>query len=203
MKRDIANIIRDLDNKNNNDIIHKKHLLEQMFNEDPDLKEILGTPEPKPLNKYKDKSNPTPEELKKRREILDYNEKIRRPQIVPYIKLNGIQQEVLNFIMFDIDDNGENYYNKAIKTQEVIVMAVVHEDNMETEYGIVRTDLLGYIVRDLLCWSNAVGFHLRCTSDRPMIIDNDYYARKMTFTANSPNVVNYHGGLKNRYDVSI
>lgn len=104
MKRDIANIKRDLDNRHNNDIIYKKDELMKIFNEDPDLKEVLGAKQPKPLNKYRDKDNPTEEELKKRQEILDYNEAIKHDQIVPWIKLNGVQKEVLNFIMFDIWD---------------------------------------------------------------------------------------------------
>lgn len=42
MIRDIKNITRDLENKKNNDIIYKKNKLLQIFNEDPDLNEILG-----------------------------------------------------------------------------------------------------------------------------------------------------------------
>ena len=42
MQRDISNIIRDLENKKNNDIIWKKNKVMEMFKEDPDLIEILG-----------------------------------------------------------------------------------------------------------------------------------------------------------------
>ena len=65
MKRDIANIKRDLDNRYNNDIIYKKDQIMKIFQEDPDLKEVLGAKQPKPLNKYRDANNPTEEELKK------------------------------------------------------------------------------------------------------------------------------------------
>ena len=41
-----------------------------------------------------------------------------------------------------------------MKIQTLIVMCLVHEDDLDTEYGIVRTDLLSYIVKDLLCWTN-------------------------------------------------
>ena len=57
MKRDIKGISRDLDDRNNNDIIYKKDKLLKMFNEDPDLKDILGVLEPKPLNEYSDINN--------------------------------------------------------------------------------------------------------------------------------------------------
>lgn len=105
MIRDIEKIKRDLEDKKNNDIIRKKDLLEEMFKKDPDILEILGQKEKMPLNKYIDKNNPTDEELAKRKEILEYNEKINHRQIVPFLKLNNIQKEVLNFLMFDIDDN--------------------------------------------------------------------------------------------------
>ena len=149
MQRDIANIVRDLENKKNNDIIWKKDKLMKMFKEDPDLLEILGQRPKRPLNKLSDP--PTEEELKERQEIEEYNEKIQHEQIVPWLKLNGVQKEVLNFIMFDIDDTDVSYTNNVIKNQYLIVMCLVHEDDMETEYGIARTDLLDYIVKDLLC----------------------------------------------------
>lgn len=200
MKRDIKGIIRDLDERKNNDIIYKKDLLLKMFNEDPDLKDVLGVLSPKPLNIYKDKNNPTEEELKIRQEIIEYNEKIKHEQIVPFLKLNGLQKEVLNFVMFDIRDDGVDYYNDTKKKQYIEVMCVVHEDDMETEYGIVRTDLLGYIIRDLLCWSNALGFHAVLEEDRPYIMDADYYSRRMRFLIKAPNVVNGHMGRLNKYD---
>ena len=200
MKRNIEQIKRDLDDKKNNDIIQKKEILREMFESDPDLKEVLGSLEPRPLNKYVDKNNPTEEELLKRQEIIDYNERIRHDQIVPFLKLNGLQKEVLNFIMYDFNDDGLDYYNDAVKKQYLTVMCVVHENDMDTEYGIVRTDLLDYIVKDLLSWSNALGFHLIPEEDRPMIIDTNYYCRRIRFLIKSPNVVRGHMGMNNKYD---
>ena len=200
MKRDIANITRDLEKKENNDIIYKKHLVEKMFNEDPDLLEVLGAKEKQPLNKYADTENPTEEELEKRRQILDYNERVTHKQILPYCKLNGLQKEVLNFVMFDINDNSVSYVNQIIKKQQLIVICLVHEDDMETPYGIPRTDLLDYIVRDLLCWTNALGMQLKLINDFPDINDGKYYSRTLKFEIDAPNVVNGHMGMHNKYD---
>ena len=196
----ILRIVRDLDDKTNNDIICKKDKLRKMFNEDPDLKDVLGVLPPKPLNEYLNPSNPTEDELKIRQEIIEYNEKIKHEQIVPFLKLNGLQKEVLNFVMFDIRDDGTSYYNDTVKKQYIEVMCVVHEDDMETEYGIVRTDLLDYIIRDLLCWTNSLGFHVVLEEDRPYIVDADYYCRRMRFVINAPNIVNKHMGRINKYD---
>lgn len=197
MKRDIANIIRDLENKKNNDIIWKKDKLMKMFKEDPDLLEILGQKPRRPLNRLS--SPPTEEELKERQEIEEYNERIQHEQIVPWLKLNGIQKEVLNFVMFDIDDTDVSYTNDLIKNQYLIVMCLVHEDDMETEYGIARTDLLDYIVKDLLCWTNALGMQLKCVNDFQDIIDTKYYARTLKFKIKELNNVQGGGNKHDRF----
>ena len=197
MQRDISNILRDLENKKNNDIIWKKNKVMEMFREDPDLIEVLGQKPKRPLNQYEDADNPTKEELKLRKEIEDYNEKVQHVQIIPWLKLNGLQKEVLNFIMFDIDDVDVSYTNNIIKNQYLIVMCLVHEDDMETAYDIPRTDLLDYIVRDLLCWTNALGMQLKYVNGFRDIIDSKYYARTIKFKIEAPN--NVQGG-GNRYD---
>ena len=171
-----------------------------MFKEDPDLLEILGQKPRRPLNKLS--NPPTEEELKERQEIEDYNERIQHDQIVPWLKLNGIQKEVLNFVMFDIDDSDVSYSNNAIKKQYIIVMCLVHEDDMDTEYGIARTDLLDYIIKDLLNWSNVLGAQLKCTNDFQDIIDSKYYCRTLKFEITEINSAN---GLRdgigvNKYD---
>lgn len=200
MQRDIAKIMRDLEDKRNNDIIYKKDKLMKMFKEDPDLMEVLGAKQKQPLNEYEDPDDPTEEELEKRQQIIDYNEKITHEQIVPWLKLNGLQKEVVNFLMFDIRDASVSYVNQIIKNQEIVVMCCVHEDDMDTPYRIPRTDLLSYIVRDLLCWTNSLGMQLKLTNDFPDIVDNHYYCRTLKFTVEAPNTVTGHMGMHNKYD---
>ena len=171
-----------------------------MFKKDPDILEILGQKEKMPLNKYIDKNNPTDEELAKRKEILEYNEKINHRQIVPFLKLNNIQKEVLNFLMFDIDDNSVSYTNNVIKNQHLIVMCLIHEDDMDTEYGITRADLLSYLVKDLLNWSNVLGMQLKLINDFNDIIDSKYYCRTLKFLMEVLNGSKLHGVGSNSYD---
>lgn len=198
MQRDISNIKRDLEDHKNNDIIRKKAILEKTFMEDPDIIEILGAKPKQPNIKFADPENPTADELEKRREIELYNEKVEHRQIVPFLKLNGLQREVLNFLMFEIEDR-EVPFNQAIKTQYVIVMCLVHEDDTETEYGIPRQDLLSYLVKDLLCWTNALGKRLKCINDYSDIVDGKYYCRTLRFEVSEPNNQSYMGP-NNRYD---
>lgn len=198
MVRDISNITRDLENRKNNDIIRKKAIVQKMFEDDPDIIELLGAKPKRPKNKFADPNNPTEEELKKRKEIDDYNERISKKQILPYLKLIGIQNEILNFIMFDIEDRDVSY-NPAIKEQCITVMCLVHEDDVNTEYGVCRQDLLSYVVKDLLCWTNSLGKQLQCINDYCDIIDFKYYCRTLKFRINEPNTQGYMG-RNNSYD---
>lgn len=88
--------------------------------------------------------------------------------------------------------SGESY------TVTLIVMCLVHEDDLDTEYGIVRTDLLSYIVKDLLCWTNSLGNQLKCIDDYGDIIDSRYYCRTLKFEIECPN--NLYAGMNNKYD---
>lgn len=201
MQRDI-NKLRDLEsgtgNLENYDIIRKKKIVQDILVNDPDIREILGAKEPLPLNQYYDPKNPTDDELKARQEILSYNQNITHEQIVPWIKLNGIQKEVLNFILFDIYDDRVSYTNKVIKNQYLEIMILCHEQSMDTEYEIPRTDLLDWIIKDLFNWSNVLGNQLKLTSDNIRIVDNIYYCRTLLFLMTTSNGV--FGTGNNPYD---
>lgn len=190
MNRNIQKIVRDLEDKKNNDIIWKKDQLMKMFHEDPDILELLGKREKRPYT-----ANMTDEQKK---EVDIYNAAINHEQIVPWLKLNGIQKEVLNFLMFDINDQDVSYTNNVIKNQYLVVMCLVHEDDMDTEYEVTRVDLLDYVVRDLLCWSNCLGAQLKLVNDFTDIVDTKYYARTLKFKIETINGV--RNGAINPHD---
>jgi len=175
MQRDI-NMFRDFetggDNKEEFDIIRKKNLIKDILLEDPDIKEVLGA---------KDDTEAA-------------------SLIVNWLKLNGIQSEVSNFIMFDIKDVGlqGQVSGKVLKDQYLDIRCLVHENNMGTDYGIARTDLLDYLVKDLFNHSNILGMQLTLVNDVPDIIDKKYYSRNILFRMTVPNGVRGNGG--NQYD---
>lgn len=166
MERDISRIERMIDDTKNSDIIWKKSKLMEIFKQDPDLVVELGWEEGKKKEDY----------------------------IIPWLKLNGIQKEVQNYIMFDIDDTDISYSNSIIKNQTLIIMCLVHEDDMLTPYGldcrIPRTDLLSAIIKDLLNHSNTLGMKLKCISDIQDIIDSKFYCRTLRFRISELNTAN-------------
>ena len=202
MLRDI-NKLRDLENGDpkfqnaNRYIIQCKQKIADILEKDEDIKEVLNRKTPKPLNKYKDAANPTKEELQQRADIITYNNNIKHKQIVPWIKLNGIQTEVLNFIMYDIQT--ESYYGNApLENMTLWVYCLVHEADMDTEYDIPRTDLLDWLVKDNLNLSNVLGNQLKVDGDNFNIIDNVYYARIIKFKMVTSNGTT--PGNSNKYD---
>lgn len=201
MKRDLSSISRVLDDVHNNDIIYKKNKIKEMLNADPDLKEVLGQLPKLPLNKYADKNNPTEEELKERKRIEEYNEKVSHEQIIPFLKVNEIQTEVVNFVMFDIGDDRPSYTSDMIKNQTLTIMILVQEDDMDTEYGICRTDLLAYIIKDIIGNSNATGLRMKPYSDTFGVTESQYYSRTLQFLIHAPNTNNFRtGNQRNSYE---
>ena len=188
---------RILDDVKNDDIIYKKSVIKKVLNDDPDLKTVLGQLPPLPQKREVNKGQPTEAELEERKRIEEYNRRVSKPQILSFLKVNDIQKEVLNFVMFDISDERPSYTSEMIKQQYVTVLILVHEDDMETEYGIDRVDLLAYIIKDLLCWSNKTGISMKLYSDEPAISDSKYYSRTLKFLIKATNTNNFRHGMLN------
>lgn len=196
MTRDLSSISRVLDDVKNNDIIFKKAKIKEIFEKDPDLKDVLGQLHTLPLNKYADKDNPTEDELAERKRITEYNFKVSKPQILSFLKVNDIQTEVQNFVMFDIADERPSYTSDLMKNQMLTVFILVQEDNMETEYGIDRADLLAYIVKDILGNSNLTGLRMKPYSDGFNVTESSYYCRTLKFLIHAPNTNNFRTGTQ-------
>lgn len=190
------------------EIICKKLKVKKLFEEDPDLLDMLGMPEYIVPIEKKDTSEMSEEERveyeKKYNEYLtqtnDRNERISEPEIIPWLKLNGVVKTVSNRILFDFFTERQNYDNPAFSKQYLIVMCLVDETAMDTDFGIPRADLVSYIVKDLLNRTDYLGMNLVLASDEPKIVDNNFYCRELRFAINQPNYSRSQNGLGNRYD---
>ena len=115
MKRDIQNV--------QDDIIEMKRLIKQKLIADTDILEALHNPDI-PLD--------SPDEF------LDNN-------IFGFIRIPTTQDTVRNFICFTVDDIEPDRYNSHMKVQQIQFSCICHLDDMKTEYGMDRHDLLGLI----------------------------------------------------------
>lgn len=160
MKRDIQKV--------NDDIIEMKRLIKQKLIADTDILEALHNPDI-PLD--------SPDEF------LDNN-------IFGFIRIPQTQDTVRNFICFTVDDIEDHQYNEVMKIQYIQFNCICHLDDMKTDYGIDRHDLLGYLIRDVFNWTNIFGLQFKLVYNKESIIDSDYYCRTLKFEAQKPNSLN-------------
>ena len=151
MKRDIQLI--------DDDIIRKKRIIEQILYSDDDIVEILNNPNIDPES---------PEDL-----IYE--------NIFCFLRIPGTQDESKNFITFTVDDTERMPSNTVMKTQTIQFVIFVHKDNIKTQYGMARHDLLGYIIRDIFNLSNKLGPQMELVSNREGVTDADYHTRTLRF----------------------
>ena len=161
------------------DIIEMKRLIKQKLIADMDILEALHNPDV-------DMDSPD--------EFLDNN-------IFGFIRVPTTQDTVRNFICFIVDDIEENRFNEVMKTQYIKFHAICHLEDIKTEYGIDRHDLLGYLIRDTFNWTNIFGLQFKLISSKESAVDADYYCRTLTFEATKPNMLN-KARMNNLYDKS-
>ena len=171
MKRDIQKV--------NDDIIEMKRLIKQKLIADPDILEALHNPDI-------DLDSPD--------EFLDNN-------IYGFIRIPKTQDTVRNFICFTVDDIEDHRFNSHFKVQQIQFTCICHLDDIETDYGIDRHDLLGYIVRDIFNFTNDFGLQFKLVYNKESTIDSDYYCRTLKFERECTNSLN-KATRSNSYDRS-
>ena len=169
-------MIRDIQ-KCNDDIIEMKRLIKQKLIADTDILEALHNP---------DIDIDSPDEF------LDNN-------IYGFIRIPTTQDTVRNFICFTVDDIEEHRYNSHMKIQQIQFVCICHLDDIKTEFGIDRHDLLGHIVRDIFNWSNDFGLQFKLVYNKESTIDSDYYCRTLKFERECTNNLN-KATRNNAYD---
>lgn len=164
-------------NKVDDDIISMKRLIKQKLIADTDILEALN-------NKDIDIDSPD--------EFLDTN-------IFGFIRIPQTQDTVRNFICFTVDDIEEDRYNEVIKVQYIQFNCICHLDDIKTDYGIDRHDLLGALVRQNFNWTNMFGLQFKLIYNKESTVDSDYYCRTLKFMAQKPNSLN-KARMDNPYD---
>lgn len=164
--------------KVSDDIIEMKRLIKQKLIADPDILEALHT--------NIDLESPD--------EFLDNN-------IYGFIRIPTTQDTVRNFICFTVDDIEDHRYNSHMKVQQIQFVCICHLEDMKTEFGIDRHDLLGYLVRDVFNFTNDFGTQFKLVYNKESTIDSDYYCRTLKFERDTTNSLN-KARRDNRYDRS-
>lgn len=154
--------------KCNDDVIEMKRLIKQKLIADPDILEALHN---------------TDIDLDSPDEFLDSN-------IYSFLRIPQTQDTVRNFICFIVDDIEDHRFNSHMKVQQIQFSCICHLDDMKTEYGIDRHDLLGYLIRDNFNWTNDFGLQFKLVYNKESVIDSDYYCRTLKFERETMNSLN-------------
>lgn len=154
--------------KVDDDIVEIKRKVKQMLIADTDILEALHNPDI---------------DLESPDEFLDTN-------IFGFIRIPHTQDTVRNFICFTVDDIEDHQYNSHFKVQQIQFVCICHLDDMKTDFGIDRHDLLGYLVRDVFNWSNEFGKQFKLVYNKESTIDSDYYCRTLKFERDTTNSLN-------------
>jgi hypothetical protein len=160
-------MIRDIQHIDD-DICYMKRLIKQKLISDRDILETLNNPEI-------DMDSPD--------EFLDNN-------IFGFIRIPTTQDTVRNFICFSVDDIEADRFNTHMKVQQIQFACICHLDDMKTKYGVDRHDLLGFLVRDVINWSNDFGLQFKLVYNKESTIDSDYYCRTLKFERETTNSLN-------------
>lgn len=154
--------------KVNDDVIEMKRLIKQKLIADMDILEALHN---------------TDIDIESPDEFLDTN-------IFGFIRIPHTQDTVRNFICFTVDDIEDHQYNSHMKVQQIQFVCICHLDDIKTEFGIDRHDLLGYLVRDIFNFSNDFGLQFKLVYNKESTIDSDYYCRTLKFERDTTNNLN-------------
>jgi hypothetical protein len=103
--------------------------------------------------------------------------------IFSYMKLPDLKDKVKNYICFDVFIAGQG----VIATDTIKFMVVSHVDDVKTDYGINRQDLLAAIIKQEFNWSNEMGKTLNLTNDTYGYASEGYYYREITYQVTNPN----------------
>lgn len=98
----------------------------------------------------------------------------------------NIQQEVSNFISFEVDDNSIAT-NDLFVNKTITFLVVCDEEDIKTRWGIDRHDVLAAIIKDLFNWSNLLGVHIVKSSDIADVSKIGYIYREIKFMTVSLN----------------
>jgi hypothetical protein len=166
--------------KVNDDIIEMKRLIKQKLISDTDILGALNNP---------DIDIDSPDDF------LDNN-------IYGFIRVPKTQDTVRNFICFTVDDIEMDRFrlsSEVMKTQHIQFHCICHLEDMETEYGIDRHDLIAFLVKDLFNWTNIFGLQFKLIHNSESTVDSDYYCRTLKFEATKLNSLN-KARMDNPYD---
>ena len=106
--------------------------------------------------------------------------------IFDYMRLPDMKDTVKSYICFEVNESIPSYASKQID-RNVIFRLISHKDDVKTDWGVNRPDLMSTIIQDMFDWSNVLGLKLVKQYNTPMVVDDDYYYREICYKIEGSN----------------
>lgn len=177
----IQQIENSLDFKRNNtavnDIIRYKNYIKDRLLNNLDLLYALNNVS---IEKYTKQSQTA---------LLDNNDMFWNTNIYPYMRVPDPQADAKSYVLYDVNEQKYASDDSTRITKIATFRIVVHEDVINTDFGICRTDLIGMLITSMFDGISALGTVWEKTSDLSKTSTNDFYYREITYKASSTNCI--------------
>ncbi len=102
--------------------------------------------------------------------------------IFPYYIVEKTQVDVENYICYETQYDEVDRYNDSVKFQQIVFYILCEKRNVvDKDTGLARHDLLGALIKDEFNFTNYFGAKIKCISDKPSVVDNDFACRTLIF----------------------
>jgi len=128
-------------------------------------------------------------------EVSNASEDITYKRVLPYLYIDDIQDEVRSLVCVEVNNpQRRSYANEYFHTNDISVWVISHRDDMRTEFGGTRVDVLENIILNEFAWENELGLELKPNESIIRVLSNKYYAREILF--NQVDLNNLNCGTK-------
>ena len=117
--------------------------------------------------------------------------------IFNFLKIPDTQATVKNLVCFEVNDVEQPRYTNGLMQKYLVFRTVSHEDDVQTDYGMARQDLLALIIKNKFDWSQVFGMHIEKIHDYGKITENGYYYREFVYETIAPNNLVNKGKIQN------
>lgn len=107
----------------------------------------------------------------------------RYTSIFPFLNVPLDKADVKNFLCFEVNSYGSG---KLMKNQ-LVIRIISHTDDIETDWGIPRTDLIDMIISEEIDWTTRFGATLEKVQDVAGVFASGYLYRDLVYELVSSN----------------
>lgn len=104
--------------------------------------------------------------------------------VFDWMKAPEYKTSIYNYVCFDVSIRTTA---SSLSTTRIVFRVISHEDDMKTDWGVNRTDLLGLIISEEFDWANELGMSLVKVSDDAYATNDKYHYREIVYQATNPN----------------